>query len=217
MSVELQLILSFPARLCCAVFAQQQTVYHWQLLATTGNYCEAPTSYGLCFTIYQVGVPYELRMRPRARAMPASHISPRCPRRHSGRRFPTRRAGSGKKALPGTARALPRKAENRKEVEIPTQFLAYPRCCGAYCCTAVCCRCGLVGTHCCTAVVLLWWVGRWVGGGWWVVAARSLPEISGGSYKGEMVKGGYTPRFSGHFGVQRKNARGTRPRSPQTV
>ena len=155
---------------------QYTTGSYWQLLAT----CEAPTSHGLCFTIYQVGVPYELRMLPRARAMPASHISPRCPRRHSGRRFPTQRAGSVKKALPGTARALPRKAENRKEVEIPTQFLAYPRCCGAYCCTAVCCRCGLVGTygctavccrcglvstHCCTAVVLLWWVGRWVGGG----------------------------------------------------
>ena len=64
--------------------------------------------------------------------------------------------------------------------------------CVACCCTGaalLCCRCGLVGTYCCTAVVLLWSVGRWVGGGWWVLGgwrlARSLPEMSGGRKNNE--------------------------------
>ena len=36
------------------------------------------------------------------------------------------------------ARALPGKAENRKNVELPIQLLAYQvNCCGAYCCTVV--------------------------------------------------------------------------------
>ena len=76
-----------------------------------------------------------------------------------------------------TARAPPRKVENRKKVQInPTQLLAHHRC------TAVvrtaellCCRCGLVGAYCSTAVVLLWWwVCRWVGGGWWVLGRWRL-------------------------------------------
>ena len=61
-----------------------------------------------------------------------------------------------------TARALPRKVENRKKVQINSALLlAYHRCI-AVVRTAVllCCRCGLVGTYCSTAVVLLWW---WVG------------------------------------------------------
>ena len=36
-----------------------------------------------------------------AGATPASHISPRCPRRHNGRRLPTRRAGSVKSLFRG--------------------------------------------------------------------------------------------------------------------
>ena len=48
----------------------------------------------------------------------------------------------------------------------PTQLLAYHRC-TAEVRTAVlrCCRCGLVCTYLSAAVVLLWWVGRWVLGG----------------------------------------------------
>ena len=73
----------------------------------------------------------------------------------------------------------PGKADNSNKVEIPTQVLAYQvYCCGAHCCSAVCCRYGLVGTYCCTAVVLLLWVGRWLGGEWWVVGARWVTDRS---------------------------------------
>ena len=85
--------------------------------------------------------------------------------------------------IPGTARALPREVEIVENVN-PTQLLGYHGC-TAVVRTAVllCCRCGLVGTYCSTAVVMLWCVGRWVGGGWWVLGGWRLardPRNGGG-------------------------------------
>ena len=77
---------------------------------------------------------------------------------------PNSASGGHEKPLPGTARALPRKVENRKKVQTPPSSW---RAAGvSLWCVLLYCRCGLVGTCCFTAVVLLWWsVGRWVGGG----------------------------------------------------
>ena len=59
-----------------------------------------------------------------------------------------------------------------------------PQCTAVVAAVLLCCRCGLVGTYCSTAVVLLWWwVGRWVDGvGGCVVGGGSLAihEMAGG-------------------------------------
>ena len=112
---------------------------------------------------------------------------------------PNSASGGHEKPLPVTARALPGKTENRKKVEILTQLLAFQvYCCAACCCTAAAllrCCCGLVGTYGCTAVVLLWSVGRWVESGWSVLGdwrlARS-PRCRGVVKKLQKT----SPRFS---------------------
>ena len=99
---------------------------------------------------------------------------------------PNSASGGHEKPLPGTARALPRKVENRTKSANPTQLLAYHRTTGVplryrIATTAVCCRCGLVGTCCSTAaVVLLLYccdggaVDGWVVGGGCLVGGGSL-------------------------------------------
>ena len=82
--------------------------------------------------------------RPHARATPSLHISPRCPRRHNDRRFPTPRAG-GMKSLSRGRLALP-PGKWRIVSANPTQLTPSA--------VLLCCRCGLVGTYCATAVVL---------------------------------------------------------------
>ena len=66
---------------------------------------------------------------------------------------PNSASGGHEQPLPGTARALPRKVENRKKVQIPPSSW---RTTGVPLWCVLCCRCGLVGTYCSSAVVLLW-------------------------------------------------------------
>ena len=115
--------------------------------------------------------------RPHAGATKASHITTPCPRRYNDRLA----GGMREKPLLATRRSLPGKAE---KVEIPPS--SWRTRCTAVMRTAelLCCRCGLVGTHCSTAVALLWWIGRWVGGAWCgcLVGGGSLAihEVAGG-------------------------------------
>ena len=84
-------------------------------------------------------------LRPHARATPAQLISPRCPRRHNGRRVPTPRAGGMKNFSWGRLAISPERwriVRKCKSHPAPAVLL--------------CCRCALVGAHCSTAVVLLW-------------------------------------------------------------
>ena len=115
------------------------------------------------------------------RATPTSHLTPSCLLRHNGRRFPTRRAGSVK-SLSGDGSRSPQEDEESPESAIlhPIQFYCY--CCTAGCgLCAVCCRWRLVGSYCFTAVIVLWWGGRWVGVGRWVLDGGASLAAQGGS------------------------------------
>ena len=71
---------------------------------------------------------------------------------------PNSASGGHEKPLPGTARALPRKVENHKKVQIPTSscrtavlplwigryVLPHCCCCGPCCCCRPCCCCALI-------------------------------------------------------------------------
>ena len=53
--------------------------------------------------------------RPRGRATPAPHSSPRCSRRKSGRQRPTRRAGGDERRPPGTGHLFAEKGGDPRE------------------------------------------------------------------------------------------------------
>ena len=130
--------------------------------------------------------------RTHARATPTSHVAPPCLRRHNGGRFPTRRAGSVKSLSGDNSRSPPEVGESSESANPhPTQLYCY--CCIAGC---VVLRWGLVGTYCCTAVVVLWWVGRWVGGGLWVLGGGGslVPQDRSPRWRG-FVKQNNLPTF----------------------
>ena len=72
-------------------------------------------------------------------ATPAPQISSLNPRQRNRRRCPTRRAGAGRGALPGTDLSLPGMVKNRKITEIPAQnssdkhCMYQPMCCYVHC------------------------------------------------------------------------------------
>ena len=114
--------------------------------------------------------------RPCARATPASHITP-VSRRHNGRRFPTRRAGSVKRLSRGRLSLSPGRRRIVRKCKSPSSS-SRTRCTAVvHAAALLCCRCGSVGASCCTVVVVVWWVGRWIGDGWWVLGGWRLDRL----------------------------------------
>ena len=101
--------------------------------------------------------------------------------------FPLEKKMQFQNGLPGTARALPGRWTTiigltvRTCISHPASGVPQVYRFGALWCVLLCCRCGLFGTFCSTAVVLLWWVGRWVGGGCLVGGDLfAIQEMAGG-------------------------------------
>ena len=149
-------------------------IYHVRYICPTNITCERPRACGAIRptlkTVHLQLSALPLATRPLAAARPCHARSTHQPSVSPATQRPTSpnsASGGHEKPLPGTAGALPRKVGNRKKVQIPPsswRTTGVPLGCVLYC------RCGLVGTYCSTGVVLLWWwVGRWVGGEWWVL------------------------------------------------